>query len=98
MSYSALIAAHQRLEILSALEQDPDYSHNEFILQSILRHRGHSLSTDTMRVHLRWLEEQGLVKIDESSGVLVAALTRRGEDVALGHSRVPGIARPRPED
>lgn len=96
MSYEDVIAADQRLAILQALEQDPDYSHNEHVLSRVLAAVGHGVSSDLLRTHLAWLAEQGLVAVEAVAGMQVAKLTRRGEDVALGRSRVPGVARPRP--
>lgn len=96
MSYEDVIAADQRLSILRALEQDPDYSHNEHVLGRVLEAVGHAVSGDRLRTHLAWLAEQDLVQVEDVAGMQVAKLTRRGEDVALGRSRVPGVARPRP--
>lgn len=96
MSYEDVIAADQRLSILRALEQDPDYSHNEHVLGRVLEAVGHAVSSDRLRTHLAWLAEQDLVQVEDVAGMQVAKLTRRGEDVALGRSRVPGVARPRP--
>ena len=96
MSYNQLIAKAVRLALLQILEQDPSYSHNEHILQSLLEHLGHSLSSDRVRTELRWLEEQGLLSIEDLQGILIARLNQRGVDVALGRGRIDGIARPRP--
>ena len=96
MSYRALIAEHLRLALLQVLEQDPEYSHNETVLQSALSAVGHGVSADRVRSELAWLAEQGLLVVTESSDLQVAKLTRRGADVALGLTFVPGVARPRP--
>lgn len=96
MSYADIVAENQRLTLLQALEQDPDYSHNEAVLQRMLGALGHNISTDRLRTELHWLAEQDLVTVEEVAGLLVARLTRRGEDAALGRARIPGIARPRP--
>lgn len=90
------IAADQRLTILQALEEDPDYAINEHLLRAALDEYGHGISSDKLRTELYWLAEQGLVTLEEVAGVKVARLTSRGEDVALGRARVPGVARPRP--
>jgi repressor of nif and glnA expression len=95
MSYRDLVEADMRLVILQVLEEDPDYSHNERILQAALERVGHGISSDRLRTELRWVEEQGLVTIDDV-GLFVVKLTHRGEDVALGRARVDGVARPRP--
>ncbi len=94
-TYNRAIEEDQHLQILTVLEQDTDYAHNEAVLQSALDYVGHSISSDTLHTRLHWLEEQGLIQL-EDVGVLVATLTRRGADVAQGRTRVPGVARKRP--
>lgn len=96
MNYAELIAADLRLVILQALEQDPDYSHNDSVIHAVLGAVGHAISRDRVRTELHWLAEQGLIGVSDVSGVLVAKLTGRGADVALGRALVPGVARPRP--
>lgn len=92
--YRELVAADIRISILQLLEEDPGYSHNERVIKGGLAGVGHEVSSDRVRTELHWLEEQGCVSIDESADLLVAKLTARGEDVALGHVHVPGVARP----
>ncbi len=94
--YAKMLAEQQRRIILDALEGDPDYAHNDLILQSILETFGHAVSIDRLRTELHWLAEQGLVSLDEAGGLVVAKLTQRGEDVALGRTAVPGVRRRRP--
>ncbi|MDH5785340.1 MAG: winged helix-turn-helix domain-containing protein [Chromatiales bacterium] len=96
MSFADIVNEDQRLSILQALEQDPDYSQNEHTLGRMLQAVGHGISGDKLHNHLAWLREQGLIELQQVSGMYVAKLTRRGEDVALGRARVPGVARPRP--
>lgn len=96
MMYSELVTADLRLVALQALEQDPDYSHNEHVLSSVLASLGHAVSTDRLRTELNWLSEQGLITVDDVHGLWVVKLTRRGEDVALGRTTAPGVKRPRP--
>lgn len=94
--FNQLVTQNVRLAILQALAQDEDYSHNQDILQMFLSKLGHGVSIDRVRTELRWLEEQGLVTIEDIGGLLVAKLSRRGDDIAKGRGRVDGIARPRP--
>jgi len=98
MSFAQLVNEDMRLKVLQALEEDPDYSHNEAVIQSVLAAVGHNVSHDRLRTELHWLAEQGLISIDGIAGVLVVKLTTRGEDVALGRARVPGVKRPGPGD
>jgi len=95
VSYNDIITADIRLALLRLLEQDANYSHNEYVLQRALESIGHGISADKLRTELRWLEEQGLVAVTDGS-VFVAKLTARGADAALGRARIDGIARPRP--
>lgn len=96
MKFADLVAADIRLVILRALSEDPGYSMNESVLQSVLEVFGHTISRDRVRTELRWLEEQGLVTNASVSTVLVARLTPRGVDVASGAARVDGVKRPGP--
>lgn len=95
--------ADRRLVILRILAEDPEYTINDSMLQKGLRLFGHSVTSDWTRTHLRWLEEQGLIRIQElarpsgaTSPLLLAILTERGLDAAIGRARVDGVARPRP--
>lgn len=96
MSYEDDSIADARLRILQMLAREGDYTaHEHAIRKAIANEWGHGLSTDTVRAQLAWLDEQGLITM-AGERVLVARLTLRGEDVATGVARVPGVARPRP--
>jgi len=95
--YERIIQQDRRLVVLRMLAQDADYSHNEYILGEALRVYGHRISADLLRSELSWLAEQGLLVVEDVSGVLIAKLTRRGKDVAEGAVAVPGVKRPEPE-
>jgi len=101
MSYDRLLIENLRLSILQILQEAPDYAHNEYVLDSALQQLRIGISTDQLRGQLAWLDEQGLIRLASVDGpgmaVRTARLTRRGEDAALGHARIPGVARPRPE-
>ena len=96
MSFQWFETEHLRLAILEVLEQDADYAHNEAVLQTALGALGHGVSRDRLRSELAWLAEQGLVSVTDAAGIQVAKLSERGMDAALGRTRVPGVARPRP--
>ena len=85
-----------RLCILRFLKEDADYTINESLLHTLVGTMGHAPSRDALRTQIRWLEEQGLVKVTSPSGVLLPTLTTQGEDVAAGRSRVDGVKRPGP--
>lgn len=96
MSFDELLIQDQRLVILRALRSDLGYSHNESIIHSILERFGHKVSRDKVKSHLAWLQEQGLVTLEEVCGYYVATITQRGVDVADGAAVVPGVKRPGP--
>lgn len=95
--YQKLVAANMRLLVLTALNQDADYSHNEHVLRSFLEASGHKIARDKLHTELAWLAEQGLVSTNDMVGMIVAKLTARGKDVAEGAAVVPGVKRPEPE-
>ena len=86
----------RRLTLLLGLVECAQWTGNIYLLQSFCASLGHSVGLDRLETDLAWLEEQGLLKTDKHSGVTVAMLTRRGEDVARGRSAVPGVKRPVP--
>jgi len=86
----------RRLLILKALASESDYAISDMVLRGLLSEYGHNESSDTIRVDIAWLEEQGLVTFEKVSVTTVATITERGLDVANGAARVPGIRRPRP--
>lgn len=99
MSLQDITNAEIRLTILRLLADDPGYDLNESILKRALAEFGYEVSTDALRTQLAWLEEQGAISPRTVAGsLLVAKLTTRGEDIAAGRARVPGIARPRPQE
>lgn len=91
-----LLTQDQRLVILRALVEMPGYEANESILHTVVGEFGHSISRDTVRAHLAWLDEQGLVSLREVAGIRIARLSERGGDVAAGRAHVPGVKKPSP--
>ena len=94
MSYQLALTEDQRLVVLRALV-DADGSANESIIHHCLDVYGHRISRDTVRTHMTWLEEQGLIRINDVAGCYVAELTGRGQDVVEARAKVPGIKTPR---
>jgi len=95
-SFERLLNEDRRLVILRLLMEDPGYRLNSHVLRPALDAMGHTVSHDKLAVDLAWLTEQGLVTVLPAPGVLVATLTQRGSDVALGRATVPGVKRPEP--
>ncbi|WP_421323643.1 ArsR family transcriptional regulator [Aeromonas sp. 604176] len=98
MSIQAILDAQQRLVILRSL-LDIGGAANESILNDCLDQLGTGRVTrDRVKTLLAWLEEQGLVRIEQLATVQVAHLTGRGQDAAEGRAAVPGVKKPRAED
>lgn len=93
--YADRLREDQRLTILAILRQSAEYTANEHALRDALRAFGHTVSADQLRAHLAWLDEQGCLVL-HAGDIQIALLTLRGEDVATGAARLPGVARPRP--
>ncbi len=95
--YARLLAEDRRLTILRTLEQDSDFSVNDFVLKRALEHLGHNVSRDVLRGDLVWLQDQQLVRLRrmEDGGIWIATATEDGVDVARGRAH-PGVARPAP--
>jgi len=97
MSFQTTLTEDRRLSLLIVLHQTPGYSANAFLLRDAVDQIfGHSASIDQVRTDLAWLAEQGLVTTRLVSEVLLATITTRGVDVALGRASVPGVKKPLP--
>lgn len=86
---------HQRISILLALAAMPGMKTNDSMLQSGCAAYGHDMSSDLVRNHLTWLNEQGLIRLDTNGSYYLAELTARGQDVAEGKAHCPGVRKPR---
>ena len=84
-----------RLVVLRLLVEMTAYRANSSVLTMALDNYGHTLSRDQVKTELHWLAEQGALTLSDVGPVLVATLTERGQDIAAGRARVPGIKRPR---
>ncbi|WP_462171101.1 VpaChn25_0724 family phage protein [Pseudoalteromonas xiamenensis] len=97
MAINTVMAEHQRISILIALKESPDYGANISMLSDVLNHYALGCSRDQLKTLLNWLEQNGYVKLERmSENTWVARITASGIDVADGRSIVPGIKRPAP--
>lgn len=92
--YSDFIRQDIRLVILRLLVEMTAYRANSSVLTMALDTFGHTLSRDQVKTELNWLAEQGALTLEDVGPVMVATLTERGQDIAAGRARVPGIKRP----
>lgn len=96
MSFAEYQTADRRLVLLKALESAAQYRANAYLLRRFADSLGHVVSADRIEQDLAWLAEQELVSIEKALDVTVATLTARGQDVATGRARVPGVQQPAP--
>jgi|SRR5471032_933312 len=92
--YSDFIRQDIRLVILRLLVEMTAYRANSSVLTMALDNYGHTLSRDQVKTELSWLAEQGALTLEDVGPVVVATLSERGQDIAAGRARVPGIKRP----
>ncbi|MFJ2713430.1 ArsR family transcriptional regulator [Pseudomonas sp. NPDC087346] len=92
--YADFIRQDVRLVILRLLVEMTAYRANSSVLTMALDSYGHTLSRDQVKTELHWLAEQGALTVADVGPVLVATLSERGQDIAAGRARVPGIKRP----
>ncbi|MCF4982089.1 ArsR family transcriptional regulator [Pseudomonas gessardii] len=92
--YSDFIRQDVRLVLLRLLVEMTAYRANSSVLTMALDSYGHSLSRDQVKTELHWLAEQGALTLQDVGPVMVATLSERGQDIAAGRARVPGIKRP----
>ncbi len=96
MSISDTVSEHLRITLLRLLAETANYARNESILADSTEPYGFTPGRDRVRTELYWLQEQGLVSLDDDPGIIVATLTERGLDVANARVVVPGVKRPTP--
>lgn len=92
--YADYLRQDIRLVVLRLLVEMTAYRANSSVLTMALDSYGHTLSRDQVKTELHWLAEQGALTLADVGPVLVATLTERGQDIAAGRARVPGIKRP----
>ncbi|MFJ4141432.1 ArsR family transcriptional regulator [Pseudomonas sp. NPDC089734] len=92
--YAEFLREDVRLVLLRLLSEMVAYRANSSVLTMALDRYGHSLSRDQVKTELHWLAEQGALTVSDVGPVLVATLTERGQDIAVGRARAPGIKRP----
>jgi len=97
VSYHEFQSSGVRLGILRILARRTMYTANEYSLNDELQgNYGHHLGKDRLHSELAWLEEQGLVIVQQPRAGWLITLTSRGSDVAAGRACTPGVAAPQP--
>lgn len=97
MALKEMLQKDRRLVVLRILSESAGYTANDSIIDTSLDLYGHKVSRDVVKAELAWLEEQGLIALEELSGTLVATITQRGLDVANGQATNPGVKKPMPK-
>ena len=96
MSFQQHVIKDRRLTLLLLLHKSAGYEANEHLLRAALDEFGHAATQDQVRGDLAWLAEQELITVQETAGIRIAVLTKRGADVATGRATVPGVKKPTP--
>ena len=94
--YSDTLRRHRRLAILRHLSACAEYTSNGSILVDVLRGVGVTSTRAQVTTELAWLDENGMVTLDDRGDFVIAAATGRGVEIARGQASHPDIQRPRP--
>jgi hypothetical protein len=87
----------RRLVILRLLSEASGYRANSSVLHAGLQYLAIAASRDDVLTDLAWLQDQGLVRLDQvTDSIQTVTLSARGDDVAHGRAIVPGVSRPSP--
>lgn len=97
MSYLSHLREHMRLIILRALAQEPNYTHNDAILDDIAKSYAVDRGRDFVRAEIRWLETVGAVTVKTMGSTLIVTATQRGVDHAEQRALIEGVRRPSAE-
>ena len=91
-SLATLTAELRRLRILQTLYNATEYTADLEMMSDYLVVGMMPLIEDA-----GWMEERGLIELDQVDGVTSLRLTRLGKDVAMGRERILGVRRPEPQ-
>lgn len=92
MSLAEIQNQHARGAILGLLD-DGNKANDSVLHQALTMSEGVNVSRDQARAALRWLGEQGLIRIETVGSYLVAQISERGQDFNHGRVFVDGIKR-----
>lgn len=98
MSMDKIIREESRLIILRSLAEEPDRRLNSELLRRSLESYGITRSRDWVQAEMRQLEQIGAVTVVEAGSVLVASLTRRGQEHVDRQIVLDGVKRPSAPD
>lgn len=89
-----VVRADLRLVVLRLLEES-GAPINSSILRKGVAAIGNPATADQFRAELKWLDDQGLIQLEDlGEGLSLAHLMERGEEVARGRATYEGVARP----
>jgi hypothetical protein len=96
IDYATLLQQDRRLSILRTLQNAEGYTANDSIVTRVVNMRGVTSTRDQVRSEIIWLGEQAMVKHETVEATMIATLTGRGLEIALGRATHPDITRPSP--
>lgn len=95
---SKIISEEARLIMLRELAEQPGFSLNDAMLQSVLATFGINRSRDWVREELRWLTDIGAITLREMGTSKIAVMSEKGRDHVEYRIVIPGVKRPSPRD
>ncbi|WP_446027511.1 VpaChn25_0724 family phage protein [Leisingera aquaemixtae] len=92
-----ILQRHRSLAILRFLSRSPEYRSNQDVLMDWLRHLAMTCTREELRTLASFLEEGGLLRLENVEGFQVMTLMEKGLEVAEGRDFSEAIKRPGPE-
>lgn len=99
MSLAQIMEHEARLVALRMLIEQPDERLNSSLMRDALAEQwGINRTREWVHTQLRFLAEIGAVKLTEAGSVLIAEITRRGQDHVERRIVLDGVKRPSPPE
>ena len=94
MNFDAQLREEARLRALQALAEQPDATLSDVVIGCALRTFGINRGEGFVRAELAWLEDAGAVRTRAAGDLVLATLTRRGQEHVERAATIPGVKRP----
>jgi len=97
MSMDRIIREEARYIVLRALNDTPDYTLSDALLERFLEEFGIRRSREFVRSELSYLADIGAVTVKKFETTSIAKVTQRGRDHVARKIVLDGVKRPNPE-
>lgn len=92
--FDTMMREEARLRTLQALAEQPDGTLSDAVIGCALRTFGIGRGEAFVRAELAWLADAGAVRTRDAGDLVLATLTRRGQEHVDRAAYLPGVKRP----